>query len=465
MSQRIVLFGGNFNPPGLHHRAIVEHLAAHFDRVLVIPCGPRPDKQITNSVDPTYRAAMADLAFRGLPRVEVELFDLEQATFTRSHALETRFSSQGEVWHAVGTDLIAGGATGSSAIQTLWENGAHLWKHARFAVFTRAGIPLDPADLPPNHELFHLELSGSSDLIRDRLLQHEDVRDLLSPEVAEYIRRHGLYRISLPRRQFKMSFAQDLRLLLSYDERNPKAAEWAKEFAPYERPDDPNCVLVIGGDGSMLRAIQQHWRRRIPFFGINGGHLGFLLNDPGDALGGGFPRNEIVVRHLPMLYVEVLGSDGQWRAMLSFNDAWVERSSGQTAWVQVKVNDQVRIEKLVCDGVLVSTAAGSTAYARAMGAAPLLADTPAWLIVGSNAMSPANWKSAMLPMDAQVEISSLDMQKRPLNGFVYGVPMGEVSVLRARISRIASVEIGFFLHRDLAEKLAQLQFMQASGQI
>lgn len=461
MAPRVVIFGGNFNPPGLHHRAIVEHLSRAFDTVLVVPCGPRPDKPITNTVEPIARAALTDLAFRGIPNVEVELFDLEQASFTRTHLLEERFAHRGELWHAVGSELVEGGARGESVIQRHWAHGASLWKHARFAVFTRRGHPLHPDDLPPHHQLFPLDLDGSSAEIRERLYRRAEVRELVTPEVAAYIDRHGLYRVLLPRRQYMMRFAEDLRIILSYDERNPKAAEWAKEFEPFERPDDPNCVLVIGGDGSMLRAIQEHWRKRIPFFGINAGHLGFLLNDAKDALGGGFPRQEIIVRHLPMLYVEMHGADGRRHEMLSFNDAWVERSTGQTAWLQVKVNDHVRIEKLVCDGALVSTAAGSTAYARAMGAPPLLADTPAWLVVGSNAMFPANWRSAMLPMDARVEISSLDPKKRPLNGFVYGVPVGEVTSMRARVSRIASVELGFFLHRDLAEKLAELQFQQA----
>ena len=75
----------------------------------------------------------------------------------------------------------------------------------------------------------------------------------------------------------------------------------------------------------------------------------------------------------------------------------MERATGQTAWLQVKVGHQVRLPKLVCDGLLLATPAGSTAYARSMGATPLLAETPAWLLVGSNVMQPANWKSACQP--------------------------------------------------------------------
>ena len=111
---QIALFGGSFNPPGQHHRLIAEALVRHFDEVIVVPCGPRPDKPATNDVDPVHRAALADIAFRGLPKARVELFDLELATFTRTDELDARFSADGDIWHVVGAGLIAGGARGES---------------------------------------------------------------------------------------------------------------------------------------------------------------------------------------------------------------------------------------------------------------------------------------------------------------------------------------------------------------
>ena len=127
------------------------------------------------------------------------------------------------------------------------------------------------------------------------------------------------------------------------------------------------------------------------------------------------------------------------------------------------LNGQVRLPKVVCDGVLASTAAGSTAYAMSMGAQPLLADTPAWLLVGSNVMTPLNWKSALLSLEARVEIESLDPDKRPLNGFLYSNPVGDVVSMTVRISRIAAAELAFHPHHDLAEKIAQIQFPRPNG--
>ena len=65
----------------------------------LVPCGPRPDKPTTNDVDPIHRAIMGDLTFRNLDRVRVELFDLEQLTFSKTHELDERFREDGEPWH------------------------------------------------------------------------------------------------------------------------------------------------------------------------------------------------------------------------------------------------------------------------------------------------------------------------------------------------------------------------------
>jgi NAD+ kinase len=451
----IAVFGGSFSPPGVHHRAIVQELARHFDLVIVVPCGPRPDKPSTSEVDPIYRAALADIAFGGLDRVEVDLFDLEQATFTRTHDLHERYQNRGEIWHVVGADLVDGGCNAQSFIHKNWERGEELWKSLNFAVLKRKGHDL-AGDLPPRSRSIDVQIDGSAATIRERLFHREPVAELLSQDVNDYITRHRLYRPALPARTTQIKLSEP-RLVIHGADRNPKVREWAEKFRQYENHTDPNCVLVLGGDGTMLHAIQKHWRLRVPFYGINGGHVGFLLNNAAEAMAN-FPPTELIARQMPMLYVEMQLRDGSWTNGLTFNDAWVERASGQSAWFEVLLNGKVRMPKAVCDGILTSTAAGSTAYAMSMGAQPLLADTPAWLMVGSNVMTPLNFKSALLSLESVIEVRSLDPNKRPVNGYLHGISVGEVIAMRVRISRIAAAELAFNPNHDLAEKIAQIQF-------
>ena len=453
MNRTLAVYGGSFNPPGRHHRAIVEQLCRYFDGVVVVPCGPRPDKPFTNDVEPVYRAAMVDLNFRGLPAARVDLFDLEASTFTRTYELDRAFRGEGEVWHVVSDELVRGGAHGASAIQHTWSRGAELWAEARFAILNRSGRPLDPADLPPRHRVFEVEHDGSSQEIRDRVFHHRPIEDLVIPEVGHFIRRHRLYRgLAAPRlTRFRL---ERLRCMVIADERNPESRAVARRLEVHSR-EDPELIVVAGGDGTMLRAIREHWRRRIPFYGINTGHLGFLLND---SRGIDPVQQELVLYHMPLLRVEVESLDGRRSSALAFNDAWVERATGQTAWLRLLINDQERIEKLVGDGLLVATAAGSTSYAHAMGATPVPLNTAALLLVGSNVLHPQRWRPAVLPFETCIEVRTLDPVKRPLQAFIDGVPQGHVQSLRARVSNIAAVELAFLPDHDPSFKLAKLQF-------
>lgn len=455
MTTRIAVFGGSFNPPSLHHRELVEALLRQFDRVIVVPHGPRPDKPTTNDVEPIHRAVMNDLAFRGLANVRVELFDLEGLTFTRTDVLQRMFENEGELWHVVGSDLVQNGEDGQSVIHRVWDRGTELWSTLNFAVVRRTGFDIWESDLPPHHEIVHANVEGSTFAIREQAFRRLPLTGLVSPEVAGYIDRYRLYRGTIV--GTTATWQDEPRIQVVHDERNPKAVAIAERFAPFVS-SEPNCILAIGGDGTMLQAIRRHWRLRLPFFGVNAGHLGYLLNSSDRVPDALFPDDGIVLRRLPMLYVETVSADGIERSDLCFNDAWLERAGSQTAWIEVKIDDQVRLPKLVADGVLVSTAAGSTAYARSMGAAPLLADTPAVVLVGSNVMQPPGFRSALLGLDTEIEWTSLGGPKRPLNGYVDGILQGEVARMKVRASRIAAAELGFLPDHDMAEKIAQLQF-------
>ena len=460
---RIALFGGSFNPPHIGHREVNLMLANRGYQVVNIPCGPRPDKPSTNDTDPLHRAAMNDIAFGRIPGVAVELFDLERATFTRAHELEAMFAPKGEVWHVVGTDLIRGGARGASFIQKEWARGRDLWASSRFIVAVREGDPLDPRDLPPHHELFRPHYGPSSEEVRKRVFAGSSIEAEVLPDVREYIYRHGLYRGRTGTQDVLYAITRP-RLHLLPDPRNQEAEEIAERLQEWADVDDPNLIVSIGGDGWLLKAIRARWRRRVPFFGINAGHKGYLLNDVKDELGAElFTRSPLKIRHSPLLFVEAVLVDGSTKETYAFNDAYVQVEIGKTGWIEVLVNGEVKIPKLVGDGALVATAAGSTAYARSMGAHPLKIGSRHLVLVASNAAEPLRWPGANLPITSKICFRNADPTGwRKLIGLADGVVLGEVRELRIRSSRAAAAEVAYTDDYDLDAKLVKSQF-PASG--
>lgn len=454
---RICLFTGSFNPPGLHHRAAAIELAKLFDAVHVIPCGYRPDKPNHDAIPPVLRAALADLGFAGLDRVRVDHFDLEQAAFTTNADLDCRFECQGETWHTVWADKLEGGRDGESEVQRHWKDGPRVWETLRFAVLQTPDMDLDPADLPPKHQVVRVPRSGSSREIRFMLFSGQTAADQLEPRVLDYIQRYSLFTLGPPRTTAALDLAGK-KLKIVADTWNADALRRQESLSHLRDDEHPDAILVLGGDGTMLRAIRENWALRVPFIGLNFGHLGFLMNESDEVAPDSRTAGKLLVRRLPMLNIVMTRRDGSKVEELCFNDAWVERSTGQTAWLRLSLNGEVRLEKVVCDGMLVSTAAGSTAYALSMGASPLLADTPAWLVVGSNVMRPLGWKSALLPMDAVVKIENAAPERRPLNGFIFNNRYDDVLAMEARVSRVASVELAFSEKHDMARKISDLQF-------
>src|SRR5262249_23818157 len=168
----------------------------------------------------------------------------------------------------------------------------------------------------------------------NRAFHREPIDHLVIAEIDAYIRRHRLYQgVASPRQtRFRLS---ERRYLVVADDRNGNAGAVCERLKTYSH-EDPELIVVVGGDGTMLRAIRQYWRRRVPFFGINIGHLGFLLNDAPEA---DPHEQDLVLYHLPLLLVEFEALDGRRASALAFNDAWVERATGQTAWLKLLVND------------------------------------------------------------------------------------------------------------------------------
>jgi NAD kinase len=460
MPPRVAVFTGSFDPPTAFHRRVAGLLRDRgFAEVVVRPTVPRPDRPDGEHADPAHRAVMADLAFRDLPGVSVDLSDLDDGRPLDDFRFDDRYGDRGQVWHVVSADFLAGGRAGAAFIQARWPRGRELWASGRFAVLHPTGAPPDPADRPPTCELVPADDHVPTADIRLRVFQGGDPDPDVPAGVAEYIRRYRLYSGSPAPRETRVKLEAP-RLTVLADEANPRARAARDRFRRLEHPD-PNLILVVGGDGTMLTAIRAHWRRRLPFLGLNAGTLGFLMNETlSDDLSG----TELVVYRMPMLRVDATGPGGAPSRDLAFGDAWVERDSGQAAWLRVDVDGRVQVPKVVGDGLLVAAPAGSGAYARAMGATPVPLTAPVLTLAGSNVFRPHFWKPVALPETAVVRLTSLDETgKRPVRGYIDGRPLGRVGGLEVRASSVAAVELAFTPQYDLSQRLLRSLFPPGEG--
>lgn len=469
MLKRIALFGGSFNPAGVHHRRVA-HAVSHmrqpfaFCKLVVTPCGPRGSKPTTNDIEPVHRAVMADKTFRGLPHTEVDHFDLENDVFTRTFDLIQRYRTMAdEVWLVVGTDLIVGGAEGASEIQRSWWRGQELWNEARFVVVRRKGYDLSNGDLPPNSIVLEVEgdsVEGSSSQLRQRIFARKDVSGMLVPDVYAYIERYGLYRSSAYSKETSISIT-DPRAIIYADGRKPEAVELAQRFSEIEakNEEEANCVIVCGGDGSLLRGVSLYGRLRLPFIGAAAGNRNYLLNAVQSIEDMRSLMANMTAYQLPLLGVEFQSADGVWQTHYAFNDAWVlPLHRGQMIWAEVKVGGRVRIPRLETDVVLLCTPAGSTGFARNLGETPLRPDTHGYNLIGRSVSADLNWKASPLSARSVTEVTAIDTVKRPFIGFVDGREVGVVNAMRVKVSRTRDVELCFDPLHDMSARLEDTTF-------
>lgn len=179
-------------------------------------------------------------------------------------------------------------------------------------------------------------------------------------------------------------------------------------------PAEADVIVALGGDGLMLQTLHAHMGSGKPIYGMNRGSVGFLMNEyRDDNLLERLTTSDITtIRPLEMT---ATAGGGLSRKALAINEVSLLRQTSQAARLRISVDGRTRLEELICDGILVATPAGSTAYnLSAHGpilpiSAQLLALTPI------SAFRPRRWRGALLPSWATVDIEILDAAKRPVS--------------------------------------------------
>jgi NAD+ kinase len=222
-------------------------------------------------------------------------------------------------------------------------------------------------------------------------------------------------------------------------------------------PDKANAIVALGGDGLMLQTLHRHMHDHIPIFGMNCGSVGFLMNDYRDTdLHQRLSQAEVSRIH-PLSMV-AYDRDGKSHKALAINEVSLFREIAQAAKLRISIDGTVRMEELICDGVLVATPAGSTAYnLSAHGpivpiGAPLLALTPI------SPFRPRRWRGALLPNKARIAIEVLEAEKRPVSAVADHFETR--SIVRVEIEKARQIEL-YMMHdpdHSLDERVLAEQF-------
>ena len=221
--------------------------------------------------------------------------------------------------------------------------------------------------------------------------------------------------------------------------------------------EDADMVVALGGDGFMLETLHRFLRRGLPVYGMNRGSVGFLMNDyREDDLPARLAAAQTAIVH-PLRMV-VLRDNAPSVEALAINEVSLLRESRQAAKIRILVDGKARLPELICDGILVSTPAGSTAYnLSAHGpivplSANLLPLTPI------SAFRPRRWRGALLPSDATVVFDILEPDKRPVAAVADYTEVRDVTRVEVREARDVSLTLMFDPDRGLSERIIAEQF-------
>lgn len=222
-------------------------------------------------------------------------------------------------------------------------------------------------------------------------------------------------------------------------------------------PEEAGIIVALGGDGFLLETLHRYLYRGTPVYGMNRGSVGFLLNEYSeDSLTRRLMRAQRVVLH-PLRMVAT-NHAGDVTEGLAFNEVSLLRETRQAAKLRISVDGRERMPELTCDGALVSTAAGSTAYnLSAHGPIlPLGADILA--LTPISAFRPRRWRGALLPHKARIRFDVMEQSKRPVSAVADFTEVRDVVRVDIHEDRAVASTLLFDPEMALEERILKEQF-------
>ncbi|UHQ21326.1 NAD kinase [Lysobacter sp. 5GHs7-4] len=221
-------------------------------------------------------------------------------------------------------------------------------------------------------------------------------------------------------------------------------------------PAEADTLVALGGDGFMLQTLHRYGSLGKPVYGMKLGTVGFLMNQLGDGLLERLAAAEpAVLRPLEMV---ALTESGATVGSLAYNEVSLLRQTRQAAHLRIDLNGQTRLDELICDGVLVATPAGSTAYNFSAHGPILPLGSSVIALTPIAAFRPRRWRGALLKADTEVRFRVLDPYKRPVSATADSHEVRDVVEVMIRESLDRTVTLLFDPEHNLEERMLIEQF-------
>jgi len=222
--------------------------------------------------------------------------------------------------------------------------------------------------------------------------------------------------------------------------------------------EEADVIVALGGDGFMLRTLHRFLPADLPVYGMKLGDVGFLMNrfredDLHDRL------NDAKVVELNPLRMIAVTEAGSESTALAINEVSLLRQLNQAAHIRVLVNGSVKVPELVCDGALVSTAAGSSAYNLSVQGPILPLGTDALALTPISPFRPRRWRGAVLPSSARIRFEVLDNYKRPVSATADAHEVRNVISVDVFEERDITLKLMFDPDHSLEQRILDEQFL------
>ena len=220
---------------------------------------------------------------------------------------------------------------------------------------------------------------------------------------------------------------------------------------------EADAIVVLGGDGFMLDILKRYQDLDLPFYGINKGTVGFLMNqNQNENLLNKLNQAEETIIHPLKMHAKKI--DGSEEDHLAINEISILRSGSQAAKLKIVVDNLVRLEELVCDGALVSTPAGSTAYNYSAHGPILPIDSNILALTAMAAFRPRRWRGALIPSNAKIEFFIKDSNKRPVSAYADSKEVKNISSVKIESEDDVCYKLLFDKGHGLQERILREQF-------